>query len=197
MHVYANASGVGYGAYFDFDKKLKIQSHWTLEQSKKSSTFRELLAIFHALKVFSQQLNHVKVKVFSDSQSACRIVQVGSRLPELQKIAVDIFQLCLIHDISIEPPWIIRSVNHFTDALSKTVDLDDWQLNPQVFLMLLNKEWGPFTIDRFASSSNTQLIRFNSRFWCTEAEAVDTFTQDWSTDNYWLCPLVSLIISTL
>ena len=184
MRVYADASGVGYGAYFDFAKKLQVHGHWTLEQSKKSFTFRELLAIFYTLKALTQQLNHAKVKVFSDSQSACRIVQVGSRLPELQKIAVDIFQLCLIHDITIESQWIPRSVNHVADALSKTVDLDDWQLDPRIFHML-NEKWGPFTIDRFASSCNTQLFRFNSRFWCAEAEAeaIDSFSQDWSKDN--------------
>ena len=52
---------------------------------------------------------------------------------------------------------------------------------------------GPYSIDRFASPYNTQLARFNSRFWSPSAEAIDAFTLDWSQENNWLCPPVCLI----
>ena len=136
------------------------------------------------------------MKIFSDSQSACRIVEVGSRIPELQNIALDIFKICFMNDIMIEAQWIPRVENRIADVLSKTIDLDDWQLNPQLFDML-HRAWGPFTIDRFAASYNMQLPRFNSRFWCPEAEAVDAFTQNWSTETNWICPPVSLIVPVL
>ena len=128
------------------------------------------------------------------------VLQVGSRLPELQKIAVDIFQLCLIHDITIESQWIPRSVNHVADALSKIVDLDDWQLNPRIFQML-NKQWGPITIDQSLPApirNYLDLIHVSGELEEeAEAEAIDSFSQDWSEDNNWLCPPISLIIPTL
>ena len=39
----------------------------------------------------------------------------------------------------------------------------------------MNKLWGPFTIDRFASSRNTKTPRFNSLYWNPGSEGVDLF----------------------
>ena len=47
--------------------------------------------------------------------------------------------------------------------------------------------WGPHTIDRFANYLNTQLPRFNFRFWNPGSEAVDAFTCNWAGENNWLC----------
>ena len=38
------------------------------------------------------------------------------------------------------------------------------------------------TFDRFTSSYNTQLLRFNSRFWNPGTEAVDAFTCHWDQE---------------
>ena len=96
----------------------------------------------------------------------------------------------------METQWIPRAENKIADVLSKTIDLDDWQLSPELFAML-HRAWEPFTIDRFAASYNTQLPRFNYRFWCPQAEAVDAFTQNWSNERNWICPPVSLIIPVI
>ena len=53
--------------------------------------------------------------------------------------------------------------------------------------------WGPHTVDRFADWNNCQLSRFNSRCWNPGSEAVHTFTTNWSGENYWWCPPVSLV----
>ena len=196
MHVYTDASGVGYGGHVSSMKNVQIQGHWSLEQSRKSSTFRELLAIFLVLDSLSSFLQHKKVKIFSDSQSACRIVLVGSRIPELHEIAVKIFHTCLMCDIALEAQWLPRSENHLADCLSKAVDFDDWKLNPQMF-NLIDQKWGPFSVDRFSSNYNNQIERFNSRFWCPEAEAVDAFSVNWADDINWVCPPVCLIIPTI
>ena len=47
--------------------------------------------------------------------------------------------------------------------------------------------------NRFASYFNTQLPRFNSRFWNPESEAVDTFTCNWEGKNNWWCPPAYLV----
>lgn len=61
----------------------------------------------------------------------------------------------------------------------------------------MNAKWGPHTIDRFASYFNTQLPRFNSRFWNPGSEAVDTFTCNWEGENNWWCPPVYLVPRTV
>ena len=196
LTIHTDASGVGYGGYFASLRDANIHGHWSAEQSGKSSTFRELLAILLVLKTSVNRLQHKKVKIFSDSQSACRIVQVGSRILENQNIAVDIFNICFVNNIMIETQWIPRAENQIADVLSKTIGLDDWKLNPELFAML-HRAWGPFTIDRFAASYNTHLPRFNSRFWCPETEAVDAFTQNWSNETNWVCSPVALIIPVI
>ncbi|CAB4015005.1 Integrase recombinase xerD-like, partial [Paramuricea clavata] len=170
LYIYTDASSFGYGGYLASLHEFKAQGHWTLQQKVKSSTFRELLAILQVLKVFLKHLEHKRIKVFSDSQSACCIVLVGSRVPELQHIAVEIFNLCFFNDIQIESQWIPRTQNQIADALSKATDLDDYST-----YYMPNGVLSP-SID---------------------AEAVDCFTQNWSNDTNWLCPPVSLVIPTI
>ena len=56
-----------------------------------------------------------------------------------------------------------------------------------------NKRWGPFTIDRFADSSNSHLPWFSSKFACPGTEGIDAFTQFWGADNNYLVPPVSRV----
>jgi hypothetical protein len=92
--------------------------------------------------------------------------------------------------------WIPRAQNTTVDKISRIVDLDDWQLSPKLF-QILDKKWGPHTIDRFASPYNTQLPRFNSRFYSPGSEAVDAFTLNWHNENNWLCPPVNQIVKVI
>ena len=78
------------------------------------------------------------------------------------------------------------------DFLSRIVDYDDWYINPDVFAWL-DLLWGPHTVDRFADYDNCQLPRFNSRCWNPGSKAVYAFTVNWSGENNWWCPPVSLI----
>ena len=43
------------------------------------------------------------------------------------------------------------------------------------FFTFLNKVWGPFTIDHFASAEDNKLERFNSLFWNPGTERVNAF----------------------
>ena len=102
------------------------------------------------------------------------------------------FSTTIANSITIKPEWIPRAQNEMADYLSRIVDYDDWNLDHTIF-ELIDYEWAPHTVDRFASHYNTQLPRFNSRFWNPGTEAVDAFTCDWQDNNNWLCPPVCLI----
>ena len=52
-----------------------------------------------------------------------------------------------------------------------------------VFDAYIDCFWGPHTVDRFASSYTTKIVRFNSRFWNPGTEAVDALTVDWGGEN--------------
>ena len=57
--------------------------------------------------------------------------------------------------------------------------------------------WGPHSVDRLVNHENTQLLRFNSRFWGPGTEAVDAFSVSWAGENNWLVPPVFLIPKVL
>ena len=60
--------------------------------------------------------------------------------------------------------WISRDENEVADAISKMIDVEDWQISYDFFDYLSNI-WGPFSIDRFSNQYNTKLERFNSKFY--------------------------------
>ena len=117
---------------------------------------------------------------------------MGSGKAHLQVEALRVFELCVQHQIHLEPEWVPREENQLADYLSRIVDFDDWYLDPNIFAML-DRLWGPHTVDRFANHHNTQLPRFNSRYACIGSEAVDAFTAHWGGENNWWCPPPSLI----
>ena len=56
------------------------------------------------------QLKHKRVKIFTDNQGAAKIVAIGSSKINLQALAMDIFNLCLVNSIILEAQWIPRSL---------------------------------------------------------------------------------------
>ena len=192
VHVYSDASDTGYGGYTVEHRPYVAQGQWSPEQAKQSSTWRELKAVGMVLESLGHKLSNSRVRWLTDNQNVVRILEVGSRKCDLQREVLRVFKLMCQYQIHIEPSWIPREENQYADYLSRIIDYDDWRLNPIVFSML-DGMFGPHTIDRFADANNTQLIRFNSRYWSPGSEAVDAFTVNWARENNWLCPPIGLI----
>ena len=133
---------------------------WSKDEATQSSTWRELRAVRLVLDSICLRLQNHRVWWLTDNQNVVRIVLYGSRNVVLQEEAMEIFAVCVNHSIRLEPEWIPREENEFPDYLSKSVDYDEWMLNPTVFQELDNR-WGPHTIDRFADVLNHQLARLN------------------------------------
>ena len=190
--VYTDASQSGYGGYTVEHGYHIAQGQWSSEEAVQSSTWRELRAVRLVLESLVTKLANERVRWFTDNQNVCRVILCGSRKPNLHAEALAIFSISVANHIRIEPEWIPRANNHLADYLSRIVDYDDWYVDVSIF-MRLEQLWGPHTVDRFASYYNTQLPRFNSRFWNPGAEAVDAFTCNWDRENNWLCPPVYLI----
>ena len=82
---------------------------WDELESSKSSTWRELKAIEFGLESFLPVLKGSYIKWFSDSQTACRIISVGSMKSELHIIAQ-------------------KGISEKADFLSRLIDIDDWEI---------------------------------------------------------------------
>ena len=97
-----------------------------------------------------------------------------------------IFETCLQYNIKLEVEWIIpRSENERTDFASRSVNHDDWGLDPCLF-QVFDTSWGPHIIVHcFATQHNALLSWFHSRCWLPGCEAVDSFTTNWGNELNW------------
>ena len=192
--VYSDAGDVAYGGYLvDIGAEI-AHGLWTIQESKLSSTWRELEAVKRMLDGWSARLDHENVKWFTDNKNVEQIIHCGSRQKHLQGIALEIFNICVKCSIHLEVVWIPRELNEQADYLSKMVDPDDWYLNPTIF----QQPWidyGGHTlwIGLHPVRMHMQLPRFNSRYWNPGTEAVDTFTCNWVDELNWCCPPIFLI----
>ena len=100
--VYSDASSTGCGSVFTLNEEHICHRLWEPSECSKSSTWRELAAIDFSLESFAPVLEGSLVKWFTDSQSAAKIVEVGSMKLDLHRLAVKIFQFCVEHNIRLE-----------------------------------------------------------------------------------------------
>ena len=154
------------------------------------------MAVLRVLDSIAHKLCNMRVRWFSDNQNVVHILEVGSQQPDLQTELLKIVEVCMQHNIRMEPGWIPKEENQLADYFCRIVDLDDWQLDVEAF-RFLNSLRGPHTIDRFADHYNAQLDRFNSRFACPGTEEVDAFTVHWGGENNWLCPPPGLVVRVI
>ena len=70
---------------------------------------------------------------FTDNTNVVSIVHSGSKVTELQDLALGIFHVCVSFLISLEMKWIPRDLNSFADRLSRRIDFDDYTINDDVF----------------------------------------------------------------
>ena len=145
VSLFTDASKLGFGGHLPLFKNIIAAGMFNEQEKATSSTERELIAIHYVLQSYKKDLKCKKVKVFSNNQSACRILLASSRKPHLQRLAVNIFKLSAENNLLLESQWIPREDNERADQISKFLDKDDWQLNPSSF-RLIDAMWGPHTL---------------------------------------------------
>ena len=107
------------GAHLNVNGEQMCHKQWDVHECGMSSTWRELTAIVFALQSFLPLLKGSYIKWFSDSQNACRIIQVGSMRKGLHVIAwLKIFQFCVDNGIELEMQWIPRTKLDRADFLN-------------------------------------------------------------------------------
>ena len=164
-----------------------MHKSWLHFEATKSSTWREIKAIQLCLLAFSKKLKESTVTFYTDSQNAASIVLKGSRIPELQALALSIFNVCRQYSIVLHTVWIPRGQNAQADFFSRIIDIDDWETTVD-FFDFLNKMWGPHSVDMFANVNNAKTKHFNSLYWNPRTLGVDAFNSNWSNDINWLVP---------
>ncbi|VDH99083.1 Hypothetical predicted protein [Mytilus galloprovincialis] len=197
--MFSDASGEGYGGYIaeaGNSKMVEMFGAWDAHETNMSSTWRELEAVHRVLKTNLPTLNGQSVKIHTDNKNVETILKVGSKKTHLQDINMEIQNACEQSNVSFFAQWIPRENNTHADTLSRLNDCDDWGVQTWLF-RTLDREWGPHTVDRFASSYNKKCDKFNSKFWCQGTSGVDAFKQHWGKENNWLVPPPSLVTETV
>lgn len=125
------------GAHLNVNGEQICHKQWDIHECGMSSTWRELTAIVFALESFLPLLKGPYIKWFSDSQNACRIIQVGSMRKGLLVIAwLKIFHFYVDNGIELEMQWIPRTKLDGADCISRIIDVDDWQITTSFFEFL-------------------------------------------------------------
>lgn len=101
-----------------------------------------------------------------------------SRSPALMDVVRELHKELHSQQLRAEAYWLSTVANEQADRLSRDKDSTDWHLRRAVF-SVLHSRWGPFFVDRFATSRNTNLQRFNSVVANPGADAVNAFLQPW------------------
>ncbi|VDI20858.1 Hypothetical predicted protein [Mytilus galloprovincialis] len=190
--VYSDASGIGFGGYAVSISDTEVMGSWNSVESLKSSTWRELEAVYRVLLSLLVTLQGETIKWYTDNQNIVYIIKQGSKKGDLQLIAIKIANVCKLNNIVLLPQWVPREKNVKADQISKSVDCDDWGIDPEVYSVLDNL-WGPHTVDRFASDYNTKCLVFNSKHWCPNTSGINAFDQDWKSEINWIVPPPSLV----
>ena len=136
---------------------------WTSEEAGLHINLLELQAIFLALQSFLKDKTKVAVLVRTDNCIALAYLnKMGSPMRSpLCWIALEIWEWCLLCQICPHAEYLAGKDNVLADWESCHHDSSDWQLLQSVF-EVINHLLGPFTIDLFASRTNTQLPVFCS-----------------------------------
>ena len=101
--VYSDASATGCGAHLDINDEQVCNKQWDLLEHRQSSTWTGICHFVHFTFFFLTLIRRLLCeKLFSDSQSACKIVQVGSTRSDLHPIAVEIFQFYATNGVELE-----------------------------------------------------------------------------------------------
>ncbi|MGA9040188.1 MAG: reverse transcriptase domain-containing protein [Terriglobales bacterium] len=167
----------------------EAQAPWPPAQRDLPQCARELSGVLAALQTFQDYLTGRYVRLRTDNlQVVAHITNTGGHSILLTRIMRDIWQLTMDHEFHLEPEHIPGTLmtEEGVDALSREIPIsrDDWMLHPTIF-QELDHLWGPCSVDRFASALNVQCrdqrpLRFNSRSWEPNADAIDAFTQSWT-----------------
>jgi hypothetical protein len=132
------------------------------------------------------------VKWFSGSETACRLVQVGSMKKDLHGIALKIFQFCMDNGIELELDWIPRTELAKADYL-KSYFRYRRLANYTRVSWFVGEHLGHTYNRLFANYYNKIVSRFVSRFWNPGCSGVDFFVQNVRGENCLVVPPVSLI----
>ena len=161
-------------------KEFKIQ--FSEEEKKMSSTYRELRGIEEGLKMAGEAWRRKSVRWGCDNWAAVKACELGSTKADCMEVANNIGMLAESFEMKLEVVWKRRNTDEIVvcDKLSKEFDLSEYRIVKEDFISL-DREFGPFSVDWFASSWSARLDVFSSKYADKGCQFVDAFANFWGT----------------
>lgn len=183
--LYCDASELAWGGLLN---GKPARGFWRPHQKRHHITILEAKAFRFVYETFRQELKGHTIRLWEDNQAVVAILKSWtSKSPELMKELRKLRALFDEDNSSVDPHYI-RSEHNPADLFTRLEDRGDWRLSPAVFRQL-DSQWGPHTVDRFATANNFQLARFNSAWADPASEGVDAFAQrNWTTEHNYCNP---------
>ena len=191
-----DASMTGWGAMVK-NTNQAAAGFWNHRLSQMPSNYREMMAVLLGLKSLTFPTGK-RIQVLTDNiTTAAYINQLGGPSQDLSQLASAIWMEAHDKKLTLNARYLKGSLNTTADALSRLSVHYEWQLNRGLFLYL-NRMWGPHTIDRFATLTNTQLPSYNSRYADPCSSGIDALAQkDWAKHNNFVNPPFRMIPQVL
>ena len=92
--MFSDASGSGFGGFIEHLTDSELIGSWSEAESGKSSTWRELETIRRLMEHSQESLEGQSVIINTDSKNVSSILNVGSRVSELQDITGMAISVC-------------------------------------------------------------------------------------------------------
>ena len=190
-NLYGDASGTGLYLYQENPRKTLLSKPLGDEDQKKSSTHRELMVFkdFYTTKE-AEALAGKVVTHHTDNKGTFFIVKNGSRVPELQELALQIFLACRDKNIKLKVEWKRRSEEEMEDADEGS--RGPWSLREEFTVDarsrgVIMKKFRP-DLDCMATRLNRLTRRYFSLAREEEAEGRNLFAQRLGDEIFWLHP---------
>ena len=193
IFLYSDASNTGWGAHC---QELETSGFWTKGEMEFHINFKELEAIFRALRRFKDRLRGSWVIVCADNTTALAYLakQGGTKSRTLSLRAEEVVLWCHRNDIQIQTRFIPGKVNTLADSLSRKGQIvtTEWTIEAQ-FLIPLWEMWGRPHLDLFASRHNNRLPIFVSLNEDPLAFKRDAMSFSWNSLDVYAFPPFAMI----
>jgi hypothetical protein len=133
-----------------------------------------------------------------DNQNVERFLAKGSRKLCIMMLLLNTLGSARALLLDVQPVWVSRD-NPFllkADAISKGVNTDNWEVAVSDWTQL-SGPFGPFSVDLFATNTNSKCEHFSSRYREKGSLGMDSFAQNWEGEHAYAAPPVSLVLRTI
>jgi len=168
---------------------------WSAEEKRWHINVKELLAAFLTLKTFCNKERKIHIRLMLDNVTSVVYVNAqGGKKSLLNEIARDIWLWAIERQIWLTAEHLPGVLNCLADTASrKKYSLEgEWMLDKDIFNKI-NKSFGPFDIDLFATRLNSQCQKYFAWHKDPGALAIDALFQPWSANKMYGFPPFSLI----